>query len=69
MTATGQHCGTGYQDPPILLAEGARTAHALQPCSVCGRTILPGRDRIADRADGQGVIHVGCCRKLAGLAS
>lgn len=61
----GAHWMTG----PVLLAEGARTAHALQPCSVCGRAILPGRDRIADRADGQGVIHVGCCRKLAGLAS
>lgn len=52
---------------PVLVATGARKAHAYHACSICRHLIEPGQ-RVADRADGGGPVHVaGCTRKLGGI--
>lgn len=48
-----------------LVADGVRGAQADSgTCAVCGRAIRRG-DRIADLADGGGIVHVAGCSAIA----
>jgi hypothetical protein len=60
------HASAPWDEPPLPLATGARTAHGNPgPCRVCGHAIMPG-ERIADLPGGA-LVHVAGCAAKGGV--